>query len=233
MKKFLLLTLLLVASAAQAQQYKPMNQPYVDQRWYNFGFLVGLHTQDLSFTHAPSIANDANAVLVEQPGFSPGFSVGLLTNLRMNDHFSFRISPTIHFGNKNVEFIDRQSSQVIEKQDIKSTYLMAPFNIKYAGRRLNNVRPYLVTGLSLGFDLTRKKDQELLLKPMNTFWEIGAGFEFYFQYFKLIPEFKFCLGLGDVLEKNRPDLTNPELSRFTNSLDRIGARMLVFSLYFE
>ncbi|MGL4992706.1 MAG: porin family protein [Bacteroidales bacterium] len=234
MKKLISLALLLLSAVTlQSQQYKPMNQPYVDQRWYNFGFLVGLHTQDLSFTHAPVINGDADAIYVEQPGFSPGFSVGLLTNLRISDHFSFRISPTIHFGSKNVEFIDRQTSLVVETQDIRSTYLMVPFNVKYAGRRLNNVRPYLVTGLSMGFDLTRKKDQELLLKPMNTFLEFGAGFEFYFQYFKLIPEFKFCLGLSNVLEKSRPDLTNSDYERYTRGLDKIEARMLVFTLYFE
>ncbi|MGL5730732.1 MAG: porin family protein [Bacteroidales bacterium] len=210
-----------------------MNQPFVDLRSYNFGFSIGMHTQDLHFTHQGINGGNTRIIYAEQPSFTPGFNVGLLANFRMNHYFSFRISPTLFFGSKTVQFIDYESSTYLEKQDIRSTYLLFPFNVKYHAFRFNNARPYLVGGISIGFDLTCKKDQPLLLKPMNAFLEFGVGCDFYFPYFKLIPELKFCLGLPDVLEKEREDLTNPDYAPYTKALDKVTSRLLVFSLYFE
>ena len=44
---------MLGAPEARAQQLndKLMNKPYADLRKWNLGFSVGLHTQDLNFTH--------------------------------------------------------------------------------------------------------------------------------------------------------------------------------------
>ena len=234
MKKIILLFILLTtALSSYSQEYKPMNQPYVDMRWYNFGFSIGMHTQDLNFTHNGILDENGRIIYAEQPSFSPGFNVGLLANFRLNHYFSFRISPTLFFGSKSVQFIEQGTSNILQEQDIRSTYLLFPFNIKYAARRLNNARPYLVTGLSAGFDLTRKKDLPVLLESFNTYLEFGFGCEFYFQYFKLIPEIKLCLGLGDVLVHKRTDLTNIDYLPYTNALDKATSRLLVFSLYFE
>lgn len=234
MKKIIFLfVLLMTVSSSYSQEYKPMNQPYVDMRWYNFGFSIGMHTQDLNFTHNGIQDENGRIIYAEQPSFSPGFNVGLLANFRLSHYFSFRVSPTLFFGSKTVQFIEQGTTNILQEQDIRSTYLLFPFNIKYAARRLNNARPYLVTGLSAGFDLTRKKDLPVLLESFNTYFEFGFGCEFYFQYFKLIPEIKVCLGLGDVLVHKRTDLTNLDYLPYTNALDKATSRLLVFSLYFE
>lgn len=234
MKKIRLILFLFTAAISSfSQEYKPMNQPYVDMRWYNFGFSIGMHTQDLNFSHNGVIDEKGRVIYAEQPSFSPGFNVGLLANFRISEYFSFRISPTLLFGSKNIQFIEQGTTNILQEQEIRSTYLLCPFNIKYAARRLNNSRPYLMTGLSFGFDLTRKKDMPVLLDSFNSYLEFGFGCEFYFQYFKLIPELKICLGLGDVLQHKRPDLTNMDWLPYTNALDKATSRLLVFSVYFE
>ncbi|MGL5318053.1 MAG: porin family protein [Bacteroidales bacterium] len=228
-----ILFLLLISLPLFCQEYKPMNQPYIDMRWYNFGFSIGMHTQDLNFSHNGIMDEHGRTIYAEQPSFSPGFNVGLLANFRISEHVSFRISPTLLFGSKNIQFIDYGTNTMLEEQDIRSTYLLCPFNLKYAAKRLNNARPYLMTGLSFGFDLTPKKDQPLLLKGFNSYLEFGFGCEFYFQYFKLIPELKVCLGMGDVLQHKRTDLTNLEWLPYTKAIDKATSRLLVFSVYFE
>ena len=63
---------------------------------------------------------------------------------------------------------------------------------------------------------------------------VGMGCDFYMPFFKLCPEVKFCFGLKNVLQKNRPDLEdNQEMLRFTQSVDKIKNDMVVVTFYFE
>ena len=52
-------------------------------------------------------------------------------------------------------------------------------------------------------------------------------------FFKLNPELKFCFSLLDVLEKNRNDLLDENYKKFTESIDKAVAKMIVLSFYFE
>ena len=38
-------------SVVMAQPRKVMNRPYIDQRPFHYGFLAGLHAQDIEFTN--------------------------------------------------------------------------------------------------------------------------------------------------------------------------------------
>lgn len=55
----------------------------------------------------------------------------------------------------------------------------------------------------------------------------------YLPFFKLIPELKFCFGLGNVLNKKRNDLTDPTQLIYTESIDKATMNMVVLSFYFE
>ena len=63
--------------------------------------------------------------------------------------------------------------------------------------------------------------------------EFGLGCDFYLPFFKLNPELKFCFSLLDVLEKNRDDLLDKNYNKFTESVDKAVAKMVVLSFYFE
>ena len=53
-------------------------------------------------------------------------------------------------------------------------------------------------------------------------------------FFKLIPELKFCFGLTDVLDHNRPDLADePDKMKYTQSLTKAVSQMVVLTFYFE
>lgn len=108
-----------------------------------------------------------------------------------------------------------------------------PLELKFAAERFNNYRPYLITGISPMIDLTVKKQRPLLVKRFDLMLEFGLGCDFYLPFFKLNPEIKFAFSLLDVLEKNRNDLLDESYLKFTQSVDKAVAKMIVLSFYFE
>ena len=57
--------------------------------------------------------------------------------------------------------------------------------------------------------------------------------DIYLPFFKLCPELKFSFGLVDLLEKDRSDLTDPELIKYPNSLSKATSRMVTLTFNFE
>lgn len=82
-------------------------------------------------------------------------------------------------------------------------------------------------------DLTVKKQRPLLVKSFDTMLEVGLGCDFYLPFFKLNPEIKFAFSLMDILEKDRSDLLDKNYEKFTKSIDKTVAKMIVLSFYFE
>lgn len=219
-----------------AQERKVQNRPYIDMRRWHYGFLFGLHMQDLEFTNNGYIHTLEDGAeeswFADVAAYNPGFSVGVLGELYLTEHLALRFIPTMHFGDKMVYFHE-QFSGIVEKQNIKSTYLTVPVNVKYAAQRFNNYRPYVVAGVAPMLDLTVKKQKALLTKRFDLTLEMGIGCDFYLPFFKLIPELKFCFGLTDLLVKERSDLIDKNLLKYTQSLDGASSRMVVLTLYFE
>ena len=59
------------------------------------------------------------------------------------------------------------------------------------------------------------------------------GCDFYLKNFKLIPELKFSFGLTDVLTRNRPDLAEPEMKKYAQTMAKARSRMISLLFYFE
>jgi len=192
-----------------------------------------MHTQDLIFSHTGKVDELGNKWYGSIPSYTPGFTVGVIGDLRLADFLSLRLTPSIHFGSKNVALISDAPDAVALNSPIRSNYIMLPLSLRYRGARSGNYRPYLLGGLSIGSDMGRDKNVPLLLKPINTYLEFGLGCDLYLPYFKLVPELKFCLGLGDIMVHNRTDQGSEVYLKYTNSFDKITSRLLVFSLQFE
>lgn len=236
---FGIVALLVVAVMPQrgfAQERKVQNRPYIDMRRWHYGFLFGVHVQDLEFANNGYVHTSDEGVAeswwTDVAAYNPGFSVGVLGELRLTERLAVRFVPTMHFGDKMVYFRE-QMSGAVEKQNIKSTYMAVPVDVKYAAQRFNNYRPYVMAGVSPMLDLTVKKQKALLTRRMDLALELGFGCDFYLPFFKLIPELKFCFGLTDLLVKDRSDLIDKNLLKYTQSLDGAASRMMVLTLYFE
>ncbi len=219
--------------SAQRFNDKLLNRPYADLKKWHLGFSVGVHTEDVTFTHNGVATAEGETWFMEQPSFSPGFCVNGLVALRLNDYFSLRFTPGMYFGNRDIRMREAGSG-VTERQNIKSAYVVAPIDLKFASQRLRNVRPYVTGGVMPAFDVAKKRSDFLKFKTTDVFLTVGLGCDFYLPYFKLIPELKFCFGLTDVLEHNRPDLAEePQKLKFTQSLKKATSQMVVLTFYFE
>lgn len=230
--------LTMVAQTDRRVQYKP----YIDLRPMHFGILIGAHLQDLEMENVglQNITDDNQQLIVcDADRWSPGFSVGVLAELRLHDNFALRISPTMHFGAKHLTFTDLQNTDAAGKpikqtQDLKNTYFSLPVDIKFAAPRWNNHRPYLMAGINPMINMT-KGDQDIIrLKRFSTMVEVGLGCDFYLPFFKLIPELKFCFGLSNVLDTNHVnELRDANLRAFAGSVSNAQSKMVVLTFYFE
>ena len=225
-----------VCQGAVAQERKVQNRPYIDMRRWHYGFLFGTHMQDLEFVNNGYIHTlddgTKESWFADVAGYTPGFSVGVLGELKLTEYLSLRFIPTMYFGDKTVTFREQMNGS-ISWQAIKSTYLSVPVDVKWSAERFNNYRPYVVAGVAPMMDLTVKRQRELLVQRADVALEVGLGCDFYMPFFKLIPELKFCFGLADVLVKKRTDLTDMNLLKYTQSLDSAKSRMIVLTFYFE
>ena len=233
MKRILYIIILaLLPLSLFAQERKVQNKPYIDYRRLHYGFFVGTHVQDMEFYNNGYLTETGEAWYADIAAYNPGFTVGVLADLRLSEHFSFRAQPTLHFGQNTIIFRE-YGSGLRERQQVKTTYLALPLHIKCAAQRFNNYRPYLTAGISPMVNLTVKKQRPILLKKFDYMVEVGFGCDFYLPFFKLIPELKFAFSLTDVLEKERKDLLDESVLKYTQSVDKIASKMIVLSFYFE
>ena len=212
---------------------KELNRPYADLRPWHLGFSVGVHTQGLNMLQSGAVSADGQTWVIEQPSYSPGFCVNGLVSLRLNTYFSARFTPGLYFGNRNLEMRE-VATGASERQNLKSTYIVAPIDLQYHARRLGNFRPYIVGGVMPAFDVSKHRGELIQLKKTDFFLSIGFGADFYMRYFKFIPEVKFCFGMMDVLQRKRPDLDeDPYKQQFTSALKRAKSKVIVLTFYFE
>lgn len=242
-----LLTLLLTGSlSGYAQERKVQNKPYIDLRPLHFGILVGTHLQDLEFENVglQSIVSEDGSVsehliVADADTWNPGFSVGVLAELRLHENFALRFTPSMYFGAKHLTFLDLMNPDEggrIHKvtQDLKNTYIGLPLNVKFSAPRWNNYRPFISAGISGMINLTGGGEDYISLKRFNSMVEVGLGCDFYLPFFKIIPELKFCYGLGNSLDTNHiNELRDANRRAYAGSVSQAQSKMIMLSFYFE
>lgn len=212
---------------------KVQNLPYADNRRWHLGFSIGAYASDLRFTHNGYITPEGEEWRIDQPNYQPGFCVNGLFDLRLNNYFSVRLSPGMYFGSRDIT-MKEINTDARERQNIKSTFVVLPVDIKFSGMRYRNSRPYVTAGVMPAFDVAKKRSDILQLKTSDIYLSVGFGCDFYLPYFKLNPEIKFCFGLSDMLAHDRPDLVDdPQKYKFTQSLTKATSKMVVLTFYFE
>lgn len=227
----LLSALLCLCSFAQKESI--MNKPFIDNRKLHWGFFVGINFMDMELKNNGHIdPQTGEQWFTDVSRYNPGFSVGVLGALRLNRYMELRLTPTMHFGQKFLKMHDNVSARDTT-QNMHTNYIAMPLSVKFAAPRHNNFRPYFTLGLSPTLCLNKHDQEAVKRKPFDCYLEVGMGCDIYLPYFKLIPELKFCFGLADIISKQRGDLLDKSMMKFTNSLNGGSANMIVLSLYFE
>lgn len=229
----IIVTAIMIATACAAQKrYVIQHKPYIDLRPMHFGISVGVNMQDIEFETEAPIVCDADR-------WNTGFSVGVLADMRLTNHLNLRLSPTMHFGAKHLVFRNLTNSTTdgmvtTETQDLKNTYLALPVDLKFSAQRWNNIRPYMLAGVSPMVNLTNKSQEIVQLKRTDLMVEVGLGCDLYLPFFKLIPELKFCYGLGDRIDKGHiTDIKDDHKKMYASSIKSGHTKMIVLSFYFE
>ena len=95
------------------------------------------------------------------------------------------------------------------------------------------MNPYFNLRFTPSIHFGDKKGNPILLKSTDFGFEFGLGCDIYLPYFKLCPELKFCFGLVNLLEKDRPDLVDQANIKYTDALSKATSRMVILTFNFE
>jgi len=244
----------LLTIATLAQKPKVKNDPAHDDKPLHFGFSLGLNSMDFNIRQSRTAVD--SMVYTDVARLQPGFQVHAISNLRLGKFFDLRLLPGISFGGeREISYLNLNSGAAINENDspvrIESNFLEMPLLLKYKATRINNFRPFLVTGGNVRFDLAASKktwgrsskDNSLvLLNVFDYYYEIGFGVDFYLEYFKFAIEFKYSVGLTNVLKTSVRKKSGGETyyvyppaddAIYTNVIDRLNSRLFMVSFHFE
>ncbi|MDP4238090.1 MAG: porin family protein [Bacteroidota bacterium] len=204
------------------------NLPYVDQKLIHFGFSLGINAMDFGVTPRDSARVST---------LKPGFSVGIISDLRLNRYLNLRFTPTLHFGERELLYPFKTGNYSSNSVKISSIPICLPIYLKYSAERTGNYRPYLIFGGGVSYDLGTNSSSEnpVLLKPIDFYTEFGVGCDIYFSFFKLAPELKYSIGYNDMFtpaNKRGSSISNNQ-ERFSTALSRLTSRMLTLTFNFE
>ncbi len=260
MKREVLITLFLMlflsfSAGVQAQNVELNLQGYNEQP-YHFGFILGMNTMNFSVKpidnlaghqwskdQAPDLPNaDYYRVLGITASASPGFSVGILGNLRLMRFVDLRAIPSLSFGSRTLLYRIQGTGMAgtpagtdtvfMVNKKVNSTYLTFPLLIKYRSWRKDNYGAYLIGGINYSIDLAAAKKTkqdtgtgEIKLRTHDVAAEIGAGFDFYNAYFKLGIEAKMIFGLKNLMIKDN--------TLYSESINQLHSKVFMLSFTFE
>lgn len=244
-KQFIIFLVLLCFSGNIFSQSRQVpNKPDYDQAPYHFGFLLGINEmlftiktypgyQDKMYTNVGGDENIDTAWLYNveaSPTF--GFVIGIVSNLRLGEYFDLRFTPSLTFGQRNLDYTlknhyDSPPTLQVSK-NIQSTFVEFPLWVRYKGKRIHNVRPYVLAGGKYAIDLSsnakKKADNSnkyVFINRKDIYALGGVGFDFYTAYFKFGTEITMSYGLFDILKRDDSIYTSP-VSRMSSKIFQIS-----------
>jgi len=230
---FVFIILSLVASLTFAQERELYLTDH-DSKPYYFGITLGANVASFHIEHHPRFLQ-YDSVYTVNPEYTAGFQLGLLATARLSNRFEVRFNPMLLFTDRGLTYklkytdLFEQSDSVTKK--IESVITTFPLQIKFFSDRIGNFRVYMLAGVKADIDLAsnaRAKRAEELVKIQKYDYgiEAGIGFNFYFPSFILSPEIKISNGLKNIHSRD-------ENLKYSNVLDRITSRMVVFCIHLE
>jgi opacity protein-like surface antigen len=235
-KTLLILAILLLSQSISAQLFskeKIKNNENFDKDRWSWGFFLGINAYDYQFTYE----HDLKDILVES---TTGFSVGLISNLRINDYFDLRFEPGLYITQRNLQydpsyFNGMSSSEADLLRDVKSTYVHFPLLLKISTKRINNFKPFIVGGVSTAINLSSNQENpddnsvgEFRTKRNVNFYELGFGIDFYLYWFKFSPSIRGVFALNDELIRD-----NDPNSPWTGNVATMKTRGVFLNFTFQ
>jgi hypothetical protein len=209
--------------------YAQPNQEQYDNKWMHFGFSLTANIASARVDTKSDYLKTDTLMNVRQTSY-PGIGLGAIVNFRLGEYFDIRLlCPAVSFVQRNLTY---EFPTVKKQVKIESAYCDASLLLKFKSARRKNMRLYVIGGMRASYDLSsttgknRSNEEPVVsLIPFTYGYEAGFGFDFYFPYFKFSPELKVCNTINNAMYRDG--------FIYTNALERISPKMVVFSLHFE
>lgn len=238
---------IIVVFCSYAQKQKVNYLTTFEDKLIHFGFTIGVNSLDFNIANYNPIGENPSLIPHEDvdagdfiysdvASVRPGFTVGIISSLRLTEHLNLRFLPGLSFGervltyNIKVEDINTYDGDV-NYYSVKSTFLDFPLLVKYKAKRINNDRPYVIFGGAFRQDISRTAQEDLVkLKNGGYYAEVGGGWDHFFPFFRFSVEAKFSFGLNNQLG----DLPKqPQRQYYSQSIKSMRSKIFTLSFNFE
>jgi hypothetical protein len=224
---------LMLSGASMAQ--RQWNLPGHEDKPYYFGIVLGYNTSHYNITHHPTFLQRDTIQSINSLN-SGRVHLGILANWQMSPRFDLRFYPlNLIFSEKRFVYTERDPNTgemaVPQDRNVESIVMSFPLQFRLKSDRIGNFKVYTLAGAKYDLDLAsnagaRNSENMVKVKRSDFGVEGGIGFQFFFKYFILSPEIKISYGLSNVHARD-------ETLRYSNVIDRMNSRMILFSLHFE
>jgi len=161
-----------------------------------------------------------------------GFNINIISNIRLAKYLDFRFLPGLVFGQRELHYKHLHKGEIWRHtMMIESTFIDLPIQFKYKAARISNWRPFITAGASARIDMASQKKikpeeyPKIRLRRFDAYYEIGAGVDFFLEYFMFGVELKASWGiLNDVVYDG---------SQYASYFKRLNSRMLLICFNFE
>lgn len=231
MRSFTLVVLLTIfclqLSHAQRRNIIHNKQNWDKQKVF-WGYYLGINNKNFEISY-----NQDN-VFVESKS-NIGFNVGLIGDLRLHKNISLRFEPGLSSNTKTLAFTHIPGGKQDSIREIGGTYIHFPLLLKLNTNRYENIRPYLIGGVSYDYNLSSNEasafdneDGEFRITKHNFMYEFGIGIDLYLPYFVFSPSIR---GIFAINNEMVPD--NDPNSPWTAPIDFFGTRGIFLNLAFH
>jgi len=223
----------MVLSASSQKRRNVDNLPTFDDPKIHYCFYLGINQNDFKVNYRPS--NFPNTIVEIKPTL--GFNVGLIADFRVHKNVNLRFEPglisnskTIYFNNSPTLNTERDSIR-----EIGSTYLHLPLVFKFSSDRWNNVRPYVLAGVSYDHNFSSNQENsddnfsgEFRMKTSNFMYELGVGVDIYLSFFKFSPSIRGVFAMNrELIDDNNSN------SPWTSPINIFSTRGVFLNFSFE
>ncbi len=237
-KAFLcIVSLLLLFSSSIAAQKKDRIEylPNFDKKQLHFGYYLGLNKKTFKVSYNSFLSDlnldDDNYLSVEE---SYGFNIGLIVDYKLHENINLRFEPGLSSNTKTLTY-----NFLNEEREVPGTYLRMPLLLKFSTNRLDNMRAFVIGGVSYDFNFSSNEKNvndnsqgEFRMKKSNFMYEIGVGVDIYLFYFKFSPSIR---GIFAINNEIIPDTNygEPYTGPYTGVIDYFGTRGVFINFTFE
>jgi Outer membrane protein beta-barrel domain len=208
---------------------------YFDYRKFNLGFTMGMAVASYDMTSQINQFDQASGRIVTQVDLvsKPGIYLGLITNLKISEHWDVRFMPSVSLEERDFLFYfdtTSTSGDPVVRKKIESSNLNLPLTLKFKSDFYKNTRVWVQFGIQPSLNLASSKkvrnDPELLkTQSYDTAVLASVGIDLYGEKLKLSPELRFTRGLTNIYV--------PDRTRFPRAISDLFSQLLCFNINFE